>query len=159
VCSHARRRRVGTLWAFGFLLGWAVSHTSDTYQVTYSMFPTYRWRVSGLLLICFFTDTPSVRIPRVSKPYPYRIRIRYRIRAYLGVSGYCRCTHIPTATNTTHCINWPTKLSSMKDGDQSSNQPCIRPRTAPLASPPTTEFVGSLGVVARASLASSRAPV
>jgi hypothetical protein len=46
----------------------------------------------------------------------------------------------------------------MKDGIRGSNQPCIRPRTAPLASPPTTEFMGSSGLVARASLASSRAP-
>jgi hypothetical protein len=41
---------------------------------------------------------------------------------------------------------------------QYNDQPCNRPRTAPLASPPTTEFMGSSGVEARASLASSRAP-
>ena len=39
-----------------------------------------------------------------------------------------------------------------------NDQPCIRPRTTPLASPPTREFMRSSGLVARASLASSRAP-
>jgi hypothetical protein len=60
--------------------------------------------------------------------------------------------------NTSHCKTRQGKLIGMKDGIRGSNQPCIRPRTAPLASPPTTEFMGSSGLVARASLASSRAP-